>query len=93
MPKEMKCFGVSENRNSFGLFGVRLLTQEGHFYEAAANDLNVPRRGDVVEVPTLPNGELNFAAKGFEIPERKYPDAPANVIQAAWSIPVPPPIE
>lgn len=32
-----KCFGVSKNTNSFGLFGVRLLSKKGEFYECAAN--------------------------------------------------------
>ena len=80
-----KCFGVSENSNAFGLRGVRLLDREGRFYEVGANSLHTPRRGDVVSVP-MRDGELNFAACGFEIPVRKFPDAPQGIVDAVWAI-------
>lgn len=49
--------------------------------------LNAPKRGDVVLIPLDGSGELNFAAKGYEIPERKQPDAPDAVIEEVWAIP------
>jgi len=85
--KRWKCFGVSEGPNSFGLFGVRFLDEAGRFYEVAASSFNVPEWGDVVLVPEDECEEPHFYKLGYEIPERKLPDAPKDVIAAVWAIP------
>jgi len=80
---EWKVFGVSENTNSFGLYGVRLLNKQGHFYTVGASSLNCPKEGDVIEV-SEEKGRPMFEKCLFEIPERHFPDAPSDVINAVW---------
>ena len=82
-----KCFGVSEMYNAFGLLGVRLLSEAGVFYEVGANEYHAPCIGDVVIVPDDVNGRPMFELRGYEIPERKLPDAPPEVVAEVWSIP------
>jgi hypothetical protein len=80
---------VSENTNSFGLKQCVLLAMNGLAYKACANSLNLPKQGDSVFIPYqagpmgIEDATLNFAAKGFEIPER-IEDAPEEVIKEVW---------
>ena len=83
---QFKCFGVSENKNSFGLREMRLLDKRGHFYTACANDLYAVEYGAVIDIPCGANGAPQFGKMQFEIPERKYPDAPKDVIEAVWAM-------
>ena len=80
-----KVFGISDNMNSFGLYGVRLMDKKGRFYEVGASGYNCPSKGCEIEVLDDCNGVPLFGY-GFEIPERKFPDAPQDVIDAVWEI-------
>lgn len=82
---------ISENHNSFGLKQAFLIAKDGTTFKACANDLNIPKRGQKVEIPVTIKAEegkplhkdYNFAAKGFEIPE-KIENAPDPVIAEVW---------
>ena len=82
---EFKVFGVSENTNSFGLYGIRLMNRAGHFYTVGASSFRKPQLGAVIEVP-IQGTSMIFGKIGFEIPERHYPDAPQNVIDQVWDL-------
>lgn len=80
-----KVWGVSENTNAFGLYGIRLMNRRGHFYEVGASYLHAPKKGEVIRVKTRNDSPL-FGLLSFETSERKYPNAPTNVITAVWAI-------
>jgi hypothetical protein len=81
-PREFKVVTVSSNRNSFGLYGVILMDQGGEAYEAAHGQLELPKKGDVVKIPSE-KGQLSWAAAGYEIP-RQLPAPPEEVINEVW---------
>ena len=75
--KEFKVASVSSNQNSFCLWGHILVAKDGEVWEAArANKLN---KGDVIRVVNE-----NWAAHGFEIPEKK-PNMPENIVKEIWT--------
>lgn len=86
MSKSFKVASVSSNHNSFGLRGMILVAQDGEAWEVAANDINVGKKGDVVSVPynTIFPNEPDFSGRGYEIPHRLQPDAPAGVVKEIW---------
>lgn len=81
--KDFRVAAVSTNRNSFGLVGVVLIARDGTAFQVGASYLTTPRRGETLTVP-YDGPALNFAALGFEIPER-LPSPPAKVITEAWT--------
>lgn len=87
---QFKVVAVSANTNSFGLHQCVMLAKNGVAYKACANYLNVPKKGDILEVPALldkdknPTDKFNFSALSFEIPE-KMPIAPKEVIAEVWN--------
>ncbi len=87
---DFKVAAVSVNKNSFGLAQCVLISQNGLAYKACANSLNIPEEGDIVSIAYiggtngLSNATLNFAGKGFEIPERVF-DAPKEIINELWN--------
>lgn len=83
MTKTFIAASVSSNTNSFGLFGVILVAKDGEAWEAAANSINVPTKGDRVVVEVNQAGQPRWELKGFEIP-RQLPDAPGNVVHNVW---------
>jgi|TARA_Y100000034_G_scaffold135146_1_gene205884 hypothetical protein len=77
MSKEFKVAAVSDNTNSFGLYGMVLVAKDGESWKAGANSINVPKKGDVVTL------DESWAKLGFEIPEQmNY--APPHVIKLIW---------
>lgn len=80
--KDFKVVAVSSNQNSFGLYGVVLMSKDGEAWEAAHGTLELPKRGDVLTVSMDPGGP-NWAALGFEIP-RQMPKPPQDVIKQVW---------
>lgn len=74
---------VSTNRNSFGLQGFIIMAKDGTAYEAAANNLNVPKQGQHLDLATDVKGEVDFARYGWEIP-RRLPDAPPKVVKSVF---------
>lgn len=76
--KAFKVAAVSSNMNSFGLTGMILVARDGEAWQVGANSINVKRQGSVLKVKGR-----NFAALGFEIPER-LPPAPRKAVAEVW---------
>ena len=81
--KRFKVAAISSNRNSFGLFGVVLIANDGTAYRVASNDHNLPKKDGVLEVPTHPGFGFDWAKFGFEIPEA-LPKTPPEVVKQVW---------
>lgn len=77
-----KVASVSENTNSFGLYGMILISGCGQAWQVGANSIKVKKKGDIVRVRVV-DGHPDFARLGFEIPER-LDDPPSGVIQEIW---------
>lgn len=82
--KEFKVASVSDNRNSFGLKGMILIAKDGDAWQAAANDINVKKKGEVLNVVLSPRGEPDWWSFGFEIPERLPQRASEAVVKEVW---------
>ena len=82
---DFKVWGVSSNTNSFGLYEVRLMNKQGHFYTVGASQYHVPNNRSVIDVPVV-NGQPNFAAIHFEIPDRQTPDASQHIVNTVWAM-------
>ena len=80
--KAFKVVAVSSNMNAFGLTGMVLVARDGEAWQVGANHINVKKQGSVLRVPGKATVR-NFAALGFEIPER-LPVAPPLVVAAVW---------
>ena len=80
--KEFIVASVSSNTNSFGLRGMVLVARDGEAWQVGANDINVKKKGEVLRIPGRKTAR-NFAALGFEIPER-LKDAPPGVLTEIW---------
>jgi len=81
--KLFKVVTVSSNANSFGLQGVILMARDGEAYEAAHSAQGLPTKGETVAMPMDENGQIAWAAAGYEIP-RKLPAPPSQVISEVW---------
>lgn len=87
-----KVVARSSNTNSFGLYGIVMVAQNGMAFQAAANSLNAPKRDAIVHIPTTitfekmrgPKINLCFASAGFEIPE-KLPICPPEAVNEIWN--------
>lgn len=71
--KEFKVVSVSQNTNSFGLYGMILVARDGEAWQVAANYLNKKEKGKVFIA------REDFYGMGFEIPER-LPSPPAEAL-------------
>jgi hypothetical protein len=80
--KQFKVVAVSENTNSFGLFGVVLVAKDGKAFQAGHSGFLVPSQGSDVLVEVREDG-LNWARAGFEIPE-ELKSAPTEVVNEVW---------
>lgn len=85
--KKFVCFGVSSNTNSFGLWGHRMMSEDGEYWEIALNDINKLYRGQTVQVALDGHGQPNWGNLGAEIPHF-HGIAPPNVIAECWKLPV-----
>ena len=81
---ELRVVAVSTNHNSFGLRAVVFVARDGQAFEVAADDLHLPRVGDVLAVPTRPGLGLDWGGLGFELPRRLEPDPPPEVVREVW---------
>lgn len=84
MTKTFKVAAVSSNRNSFGLTGMILMARDGEAWQVGANDLNRRAKGTLIQVQVIGKRGRNFAALGFEIPER-LSKAPRKVVAEVWT--------
>ncbi len=79
MKKTFIVAATASNQNSFGLKGVILVAQDGEAWSVGSSTLYLPKQGDKVTIDTN-----NFAGRGWEIPHRMKPDAPAEVVKQLW---------
>lgn len=82
--KQFKVASVSENTNSFGLYGMILMALDGETWEVGVNYLNKKTKGEMVFVPMGATGLLTFATLGFEIPH-SLGKAPPNVVAEVFA--------
>jgi hypothetical protein len=80
-----KIVTVSQNTNSFGLYGVIIMNQKGNAFEIGMSGYNEPKKGQglIVEL----DADRNISSirnKSFEIP-RKLADAPPEVVREVWA--------
>ena len=83
--KQFKVAAVSDNTNSFGLYGVVLVARDGQAFEVGKSGYGSTPVWPCGTVLTLEvqDGNINFAAHGIEIP-RQLPAAPPRHIKALW---------
>ena len=65
---QLRVLAVSTNHNAFGVRNMILIGDNGKGWQAAANDLNVKKTGDVIVVPDTGNVTEHLARMQFEIP-------------------------
>ena len=80
----LKVISVSQNHNAFGLRGMIMISDNGQAWEAAANDLNVKQKGDIITTTVLGSGEPSFTGLGLEIPRRLSPDPTPAIMKEIW---------
>jgi hypothetical protein len=80
LTKQFAVIGVTSNRNSFGLKGFVAIAKDGTAFEAAANDLNLPKLNEFIDVPLDDSGRVNYSKRGWEIP-RDLPKPPKKLIR------------
>lgn len=74
--REFKVVIISQNTNSFGLYGCIIMDRNGQAWKVAANSLNLPAKNSIIHIREVFDEEtgeslgLQFAEKGFEIPHR-----------------------
>lgn len=83
MAIQLKVVAVSANHNSFGLRNMVFIGDNGQGWQAAANDINVRREGDIIRVPSEGDIGLHLTAFNFEIPSQ-LPDPPAKLLKEVW---------
>lgn len=84
--EKFKVVAVTENTNGFGLKQCVLIAKSGTAFKACANTLNMPKKGDVLDIPafiTERSINYHFSERGFEIPEQME-DAPEEVVDEVW---------
>lgn len=79
---QFKVASVSENMNSFGLYGMILMAENGETWEVGANSLNVKEKGEIITVQQEASSFVWYKF-GFEIP-RWIGRAPQEVIKEIW---------
>ncbi len=82
--KDFKVVSVSENHNSFGLYGVVLLAKDGTAYEVAMGSLYKPAKGDTLACRVINDRLDTILGKSYELP-RRLDDAPKEVIDLIWN--------
>lgn len=87
--KEFLVWRKSENTNSFGLFQMFLMAEDGEAYKSCASMYNVKEVGETV----LQNIEVNEKGEvfhkyfaGHELTERLNEDAPQDVIDEVFKL-------
>ena len=83
---KFKVVTISQNRNSFGLYGVIIIDRDGHAWQIGVNYINLPKKGDVVNawVSSKTNDLYRIAEISYEIPQQ-LDKAPPPVVKEVWS--------
>ena len=84
MTKTFRVAAVSTNTNSFGLWGVVVVSRSGEAWQLGGNDLHKPEVGSEL-APEIKSGVPCWGRLGYEIPERLHPNAPEDVISLVWA--------
>lgn len=71
--------GISDNSNSFGLWGHVLVNEQGHAYQIGLNYLRKRHVNDVMQIPVADDMTPQWHLIGAEIPQR-LPDMPKNLL-------------
>ena len=84
--KPFRVAAVSENTNSFGLYGHILVARDGEAFQAGASVHHRRQQGETVLLKKMPGAAdyRNWAELGFEIPEA-MPLCPRDVLDQVWS--------
>lgn len=90
-PHSFRVLAVSDNSNSFGLYGHVLVNRSGLGFEAARSrgpwHKDLTKGDDIVLVETVRDGvptkQFNWADAGFEIP-RELPKCPPQVLKEVY---------
>lgn len=80
--KAFKVALVSRNQNSFGLWGVIVVAEDGMAFQVGASALNLPAKGAVLSCPYA-GEDYDWGSLGFEIPDR-LPPTPAALTAEIW---------
>ena len=87
--KEFVVFSVSENANSFGLYGHRLMAADGEAYEVGRSrgqHLTPWNQGDKLSLPLdKEDGTPTWAGLSCEIP-KKLSKAPPEVVKEVFAM-------
>jgi hypothetical protein len=82
---KFKVVSVSTNTNSFGLYGVKILSKAGLCFEVGVGSIYKPALGDILNVALTDKNDLRgIEGINYEIPKRK-PSPPQEVIDEVWS--------
>lgn len=78
----VKVISVSSNTNTFGLYGVIILSTTGIAYEIGVS--NPPRRGRTFESRFYGKSLMEIYGLSYEIPKLLDKAVPLNVIEQTW---------
>lgn len=77
-----KVVSISSNTNSFGLYGIILVNEEGLKFEVAASEFNLPKER-IINVELNENDNLVSTTFSYEIP-RKLPNVSPEILKQIW---------
>jgi hypothetical protein len=75
-----KVVSISQNTNSFGLYGVIIADKTGLSFEIGVSYINLPVKGNIVTGQVTDSGNLHSLPFSYEIP-RKLPTVPKDVLR------------
>ncbi len=81
---QLKVVAVSSNLNSFGLRNMVFVGNNGQGWEAAANELNVKEKGDVLTIPEGQSITTFLVSQSFELVRHLTPSPPPEVMEEVW---------
>jgi hypothetical protein len=82
--EQFKVVNVSNNTNSFGLYGVVILAKSGKAFEIGVGSLYKPKAGQMLNATLTESGNLdNIEGISYEIP-RMLEDAPQYVVDEVY---------
>jgi hypothetical protein len=83
--ENFKVAAISDNANSFGLYGVVILSKSGNAFEIGCNSLSKPKVRQTLKATLTESGYLeNIEGLSYEIP-RKLQKPPQAVIDEVFA--------
>lgn len=83
-----KVIRISQNTNSFGLYGVVICDKSGLAFEVGVSQINLPSKGNYITGNVTENGNLHSLPFSYEIP-RKLSKPDAETLAEMFPAPVP----